>query len=60
MLQTDEGLADFMIEHNIDDGLDVCKDRQECNTLLDSCRGTIPAEWCRQCLIDWLRKERET
>ena len=58
MLQTDEGLADFMLEHNICDGIDFCKNTPECRDLADN-GGALPDEWCRQCLIKWLKKEAD-
>lgn len=57
MLQTDEGLADFMREHNIDDGINYCQHGRDCFRLSGAGK-EIPDEWCRQCLIEWLREEK--
>lgn len=57
MVRTDEGLADFMIEHGADDGIDYCQNNRECDKLLEDSSKTVPDEWCRRCLIDWLREE---
>lgn len=56
MLQTDEGLADFMLEHNICDEIGFCKNTPECSDWTDKGK-SIPDEWCRQCLIKWLKEE---
>lgn len=56
-IQTDEGLADFMIEHGIDDGIEYCKSKPECDALMEDCNETIPDGWCRQCLIEWMKEE---
>lgn len=55
LVQTDEGLADFMFENNICDDIDFCQQKQsvKCKKLI----GTIPTEWCRTCLLQYLRKE---
>lgn len=56
MLQTDEGLADYMMEHHISDGIDFCGNDQKCDDRTDN-EKSIPDEWCRQCLIKWLKEE---
>ena len=57
MLQTDDGLADFFIEHGINDGIIYCANKPECDEKLDSGE-TVPDEMCRQCMIEWLEEER--
>lgn len=59
LIQTDEGVADFMIEHGIDDGIDYCTDKPECEDLLADSNKVVPDGWCRQCLIEWLREEKK-
>ena len=57
MLQTDEGLADFIMEHNICDEIGFCKNTPECSDWMDDGK-SIPDEWCRECLIKWLKEEK--
>lgn len=60
MLATDEGIADFFMEHGIDDGIDFChsENKPECEKLVNiQGGGSVPDEWCRQCLTEWLKKE---
>lgn len=59
MLQTDESLADFMIELGLDNGVDYCRNKPECDDLLDDGNKTVPDEWCRRCLIEWLQEEND-
>lgn len=56
MLETDEGIADFLIEHGIDDAVSFCRNRRECDERLDTEKGGISKDWCRQCLIKWLEE----
>ena len=57
MIQTDDGLADFMMEHGIADEISFCGNRLECDERLDTEKEEIPQEWCKQCLIKWLEEE---
>lgn len=51
MVQTD-GLGRFLIES----GIDYCADKPECDEKLDNGE-TVPDDWCRKCLIEWLKEE---
>lgn len=58
MLETDEGLADFFIEHGISDSIVFCTNKPECDEKLDSGE-TVPDDWCRKCLIEWIKEEKK-
>ena len=48
------------MEHGIDDGIDFChsENKPECEKLVNiQGGGSVPDEWCRQCLTEWLKKE---
>lgn len=38
---------------SIDDYFDFCQNRPECDNQV----GTIPDEWCKKCMLEWLQKE---
>nr|WP_288975922.1 hypothetical protein [uncultured Blautia sp.] len=56
MLETDEGIADFLMEHGIENIISFCRCKPECNIWLDTEKEGIPEEWCKQCLIEWLEE----
>lgn len=56
----DEELADAMIMLDVRSGKEIpfCINHKKCTDMLDAGEA-IPDEMCRQCLIDWLRKEEK-
>lgn len=56
IIETDDGLADFLIEHGLSVRIDFCKNKPECSDLMD-CEKTVPDEMCRQCLINCLKED---
>ena len=56
MLATDEGIADFLMEHGIENIISFCRCKPECNIWLDTKKEGIPEEWCKQCLVEWLKE----
>lgn len=54
---SDEELAElFYSFHNLEDKIKFCKNKTECDNILDSGK-EIPNALCKQCLVDWLRSE---
>ena len=54
---SDEQLADFLNNITEDEGLvGYCQNKKICEDKLDR-DDVIPYEWCRQCLVDWVKKE---
>lgn len=52
-IRTDEGLADFIIKHGIED-IFYCREDKECMELAEDLSKPLPEEKCRQCLIRYL------
>ena len=52
---SDEEIAEFIINDYLDDEIHFCKNKPECNAIMDS-GGTITDEMCRKCYIEWLRR----
>lgn len=50
---TDEQIAEVLIEHNMDYGIDFCQNKEECNQ--DGPKD--PETDCTRCLIEWLKQE---
>lgn len=50
---TDEQIVDAAFDSGIDDYLDFCQFRPECGNQV----GTIPDEWCKKCMLEWLQEE---
>ena len=54
---TDEELADaIMKDHNIAYAIDFCHSDEKCSDYMDD-GNSIPEEWCKRCLIRWLKEE---
>lgn len=55
---TDKQLADAIIRLHIDDCVDMqfCQNSDRCQGILDSGE-EIPKEMCRQCLMEWLKRD---
>ena len=59
---SDSELADLIMKlnnHSIDELLHYCKNKALCTGILINGNGSIPSEWCKQCLIEWLQEEVE-
>ena len=52
---SDEEMAEFILANDLDDEIHFCKNKPECDAILDS-DGTITNEMCRKCCIDWLHQ----
>lgn len=58
-IMTDEELAVEMVQNShLDDRINYCQDKPECEAYLEADRD-IPDEWCKNCLLEWLRKPAE-
>ena len=56
---SDEELAKILIGvMDIDDKIHFCKNKPECEKLLDADDG-VPAEWCEACMREWLQRPAE-
>lgn len=54
---TDEELANFLYRFNdIDEKVKFCTNKKVCIDLLDK-GDTLPDEWCKECLLEWLKSE---
>ena len=53
---SDEELAQILIGvMDIDDKIHFCKNKPECEKLMDTDDG-IPVEWCEACMLEWLQQ----
>lgn len=52
---SDEEMAEFILANDLDEEIHFCKNRPECDEILDSGRA-ITHEMCRKCVLDWLRQ----
>ena len=50
---TDEEMADLITRCFDVVDLGYCQNRQECEEMIKT--GTTPTEWCRACLLEWLK-----
>lgn len=50
---TDEQIVDAAFDIGIDDYFDFCQNRYECDNQV----GTIPDEWCKKCMLEWMQEE---
>lgn len=56
---TDEELAEHIITTPAyETCIKFCKNREECYAIMEM-DNDIPEEWCKQCLLEWLKKEVE-
>lgn len=54
---TDDELANFLYRFNdIDEKVKFCTNKKVCIDLLDK-GDTLHDEWCKDCLLEWLRSE---
>lgn len=52
-IMTDEKIVDAAFDAGIDDYIDFCQNRPECDNQV----GTIPDEWCKKCMLEWLQED---
>ena len=51
----DEELAKIIDSYGLDEEIHFCKNRPECNEILNSGR-TITHEMCRKCVLEWIHQ----
>lgn len=52
---TNEELAEFAFENEIEDNFHFCKNKEECDDMEGECR----EEECKKCMREWLEEEYE-
>lgn len=56
---TDEELAEHILSTPAyETCIKFCKNKEECCEIMEM-DNDIPEKWCKQCLLEWLRKEVE-
>lgn len=56
---SDEELEElFYSFHNLEDKVQFCKNKTECDEILDDGK-EIPDNMCKKCLVEWLQEEVE-
>ena len=59
LIQSDEGLCDFIFKHNIDESIKFCAAREECREKIERDEFDAFGEDCKRCLMRWLKQPAE-
>lgn len=56
---SDEELADMIFKYGIDDHINFCEEREECQKLIELDRLNPWGKECRKCMLEWLKQPGE-